>query len=364
MKHFFLELQSVQVHLIRFRQETSTTQGRAQCRALELIASDFAALATETQKRAKIKIYLVDQIPLARNGRRFPARAFKTSMASVYGWGSHRVCDYGDVIAESNWIGDTRCFWVAGENSDLLREVIYSIVLSSLGEELDTRGFHRVHALGFEYQEKRALMIGASGAGKSTLACLLLDGKINSRLFSDESPLLRAAAIYPFALRLALFPEVAERLNLKDGVPFQRKIHRLKNLFRFPNESMAEPGSVDYIFVARPHQRYPNVTLLSRRVAAWELLKTMVIGLGLAQMAEWMLRLDAIPRIIWIASSRTLGVVRLLRGQTGLYVFDLCEDARSNVDFLLRFLTAIETLSRAESSSPNEVLRMKILFRL
>src|SRR6478736_322740 len=80
---------------------------------------------------------------------------FKTKTCQVYGWGRKRLCDYGNgTTVTSTMALQTRTFVVRGQVSRMAEvyEATYLALLSSVGEELDMKGFHRVHALGIRYK--------------------------------------------------------------------------------------------------------------------------------------------------------------------------------------------------------------------
>jgi len=313
--------------------------GKKQHEVLSEIVSDFERLMkSDSKRRSLIKLYLVEH----RRQRRLPGKIFTTDMCTVYGWGARRVCNYGAVLAESRWVNGTRCFWISGSDLVLLREVCYTTMLSALGEELDVRGFHRIHALGFEMHGRRGLVVGDSGIGKSSLACLLTDPtgqyeNLKLRLFSDESPLLAKGLLQPYPLRLALAPNVAKGLGLKEGPLFQRRLYGAKQLLRFPTP-VAQAGPVDFLLVGLRTEGDVSILKANRFRLVGFLAWRFVIGSGVAQMSEWMLRPRAVPRLIRIAISRSRALFDLLLSTPNVYIFRLGTDARINAQFLIHEL--------------------------
>lgn len=244
-------------------------------------------------------------------------RAFATRMCTVHGvWGRTRRCDYGNGIqlfadnsrlSRRYVLSDPRCVSLGSE----AYEVAFTTLLSVIGEQLDRRGFHRVHALGFERDGDAWLVVLPSGGGKSSLCAKLLK-EPQIKIFSDEMPLLRNGVVYPFPIRMALKPRDAETLMAGvRGRIFKRRLFQEKVLFTFTRERIAQPTPVRKLLVERdgdsPWVKKTGV-----------LISTMVIGLGLAQMAEHMLRLHSILGLCGIAASRLLEARRVafaVRGQ-------------------------------------------------
>jgi hypothetical protein len=129
---------------------------------------------------------------------------------------------------------------------------------------------------------------------------------------------------------LALAPPVAEALAVDHGRPFERQGLGEKWLFPFPSDRLAVHGPVNALWVGRVSQSGPRVQRITRTRAARELFCSLVVGVGLAQMAEWMLRLQAIPQLFAIANRRFFTMLRLLLAVEAIYLFDLSPDAFAN----------------------------------
>jgi len=96
---------------------------------------------------------------------------------------------------------------VYGTDPDLVHEIAYLFILSTVGQYLDSRGIHRVHALGVSYHNQGILLLLPSGGGKSTMALELLRHP-GFLLLGEDTPLIdRRGRILPFPLRLGVRPE-------------------------------------------------------------------------------------------------------------------------------------------------------------
>jgi hypothetical protein len=201
-------------------------------------------------------------------------------------------------------------------NPERLRELAYLAVLSRVGEELDRRGFHRVHALGVASPAGAALVILPSRGGKSTLALEFLRRR-SLTLLSDECPLVSAdGVVHPHLLRVALREGAdlggipPQKLRAFRRLGFEQKT--LLDSFAFePPPPTAAAAPLRWLLVGAPSQGDPRLEPLSRAGALSALLPALVVGIGLPQMAEYMLRADL--SLASIAASRLRAALALTR---------------------------------------------------
>jgi hypothetical protein len=271
---------------------------------------------------------------------------FKTRMCTVYGLGKARACHYGDGSAVFATDGATRKFLTLSPDSDELYEITYMALLSVAGEALDQQGFHRVHALGFEVKREGVLVVLPQGGGKSALAALIPGLKI----YSDETPLLHGGKIYPYPLRFALKPDVARALKMEAGRVFERKLFDAKELFPFPADRKASPAPVRHILIGGRSQvssgagGRARIVKISRTRALPSLIDGMVVGRGVPQMAEFMLRTTALASLSMIAASRLKEAIRCIAA-SHVYKFETVADAFENARVLSEFAASIENQS-------------------
>lgn len=231
---------------------------------------------------------------------------------------------------------------VYGTDADLVREIVYLFVLSTVGQHLDGKGLHRVHGLGMSYRGQGILTLLPSGGGKSTMAQRLL-GHPEFRLLSDDTPLIdRSGHMHPFPLRVGFKP------HRDVGIPPQY-LHTVRRM-EFDPKTLID---IDY-YHDRLGSRVPprallvgarnlgdvsEIAPLSRSRAFKALLKYMVVGLGVYQGLEFLLE-----RGIWelsgkggIVASRLYNSLRLL-ARTPSYRFVLGRDPERNCETLLEFI--------------------------
>jgi len=109
----------------------------------------------------------------------------------------------GLVVFDRN---EKRCI-VYGTDHDLVHEIAYLFILSTVGQYLDSRRIHRVHPLGVSCHDRGILLLLPSGGGKSTMALELMR-RPRFLLLGEDTPLIdRRGRILPFPLRLGVRPD-------------------------------------------------------------------------------------------------------------------------------------------------------------
>lgn len=202
------------------------------------------------------------------------------------------------------------------DSLDRLHELGYLCALSRAGEELDSRGLHRVHALGFSWGGQGGLLLLSSGGGKTTLA-LELSRLPGFSVLSDDTPLLTSdLTLRAFPLRLA-FRSDADL----SGIPAEA-------LRPFRRLDYGDKSLLDAEFLGRPPKSVPlRWLLLGRRgqgpsferAGKGETLISLglnlVVGWGVPQMAEFRLRPLAFRMLARAATSRARLSLRALEAR-------------------------------------------------
>jgi hypothetical protein len=259
----------------------------------------------------------------------------------AYRCGDSRVVDYhGKAVSRFDFRTESGDLW--SEDLDLLWEKLYLLIHSRVGELLDKRGFHRVHALGLSISEKGVICLLPSGGGKTTLGLAAL-GLEGVRLLSDDTPLItRSGKILPFPLRIGLGEKPAgidERFIRR----FKRREHGDKWLIDIEafDERIEknEVGPNAILIGKRLLGKEASIARLPRHRAAPELFRSAVVGLGLPQLVEYFLRAEIAdaPNKARIAASRTAACSALL-ARSKVYRFDLSRDHEANKIALKAFL--------------------------
>jgi hypothetical protein len=233
-------------------------------------------------------------------------------------------------------------FEIVSRSADLQYEACYLFLLAQLGEALDRRRMHRVHALGISVNNRAGLVLLPMGGGKSTLgADLLADPDV--KLLSDDSPFIdRRGQVHGFPTRIGLLP------GTEDVVPpeFRRTIQRMefgpKVLvdFRYFADRVVGTAEPAIVFLG---SRSLSRTCEIVPASYWEGLRAMgancVIGMGLFQGLEFFLQksmgqLVGQTAIVWSrlrASQRLLARSRVVHVRLGR---DRQENARAVLAYM------------------------------
>lgn len=259
----------------------------------------------------------------------------------AYKSGSERVVDYCGAAA-SRFDFDTESGDLWSADFDLLWEKLYLLIHSRVGELLDKRGLHRVHALGLSASGKAAICLLPSGGGKTTLGLSSL-GIRGVKLISDDTPLVsRDGRVLPFPLRIGIGkkPEGVDERFLRR---FKRREHGDKWLIDVEafdgriETSEVWPGAI--VIGRRMLGRQSAIARLSKRDAAPELFRSAVAGLGLPQLVEYFLRAELadVPNKARIAASRSAACAALL-ARSNVWRFDMGRDLAANEATFKAFL--------------------------
>jgi hypothetical protein len=231
---------------------------------------------------------------------------------------------------------------IYGTEFDLVREIAYLFLLSTVGQYLDSKGLHRIHAMGVNYKGNGILLLLPSGGGKSTMTMELLKHP-DFTLLSEDTPLIdRKGRIHPFPLRLGFrndgvteVPE--EQRRTLQRMEFDPKTFVDISFFRHRLSDAVDPGLI--LVGERNLGIESSIARLSKRGALKAMIKYLVVGLGVYQGLEFLLE-----RGLWevtgkagVASSRMRNAVALLR-RAPSYKFILGRDTVRNSQTLIEFI--------------------------
>lgn len=316
---------------------------------LEEIKRDFSYfLSSQHAPDIQIKILYQepspDLIPPLKASSYLPA-------AIVYDDGQKRYVDYkGRAVTVYQY--DKEEAVVYSREKDLLHEVSYLLILSRVGELLDRRGVHRIHALGISIEGKAVLCLLPMGGGKTTLALeLLKDSRI--KLLSDDIPLMtREGNILPFPLRIGVDKAVILNIPSKFLRSFDRRQYGPKTLIdmEYLKDQIASASRPWIVLVGvREFSNRAEVKPLPKIKMFWPFIRDAVIGLGLPQVVEYFLRSgfkDFLKKTGILLSRLDASGTIILKSRT--FEFTLGKDQDCNARTLLNFLT--EQLGRDGNS--------------
>ncbi len=231
---------------------------------------------------------------------------------------------------------------VYGIDHDLVREIVYLFILSTVGQYLDSRGLHRVHALGMSYHSRGILLLLPSRGGKSTMALELLCHP-GFLLLGEDTPLIdRRGHILPFPLRLGVSPEQGTEIPPQ----YLRTVRRMefdpKTLIdiQYFHERLGKEVETGVILIGeRNLGEVSELVPLSSPRAFNALVKYMIVGLGVYQGMEFLLE-----RGLWellgkggVVASRLYNSLRLLASAPA-YRFVLGRNTKKNCQTLIEFI--------------------------
>jgi hypothetical protein len=234
-------------------------------------------------------------------------------------------------------------------NAQLAHELGYLFLQSELGKRLDQQGLHRVHGMGLGLPSgKSALLLLPSGGGKTTLALALLQSG-RGQLLSDDSPLVDLhGRLHPYPMRIACKPSAEIPPGWRASASeFHRRRHGTKLLIpstALPGDRLPPAGSAfapAYLLIGHRHGEgaRPELRELPRAQGTLPLLRDMVVGLGLPQVAELVLSkgVRSLPGLAPVALSRARAAMALA-ARARVFEFQLARDPLRNARFLEREL--------------------------
>jgi hypothetical protein len=268
--------------------------------------------------------------------------AYHTKDAVVYKHRDIRYFDsFGKVLVIYDYHHESAEIYSLDRN--LLYEKSYLMIMSRVGELLDRKGIHRIHAMGVVYEGKAVLCLLPMGGGKTTLTLSLLENKAFS-LLSEEVPLVSSTGLlYPFPIRIGVTEGTPLSIPEEFLKSFKRTHYQPKTLidilyFKEQIASIAKPG---FVFVGkRIHSLKPRIIKISRFKAFLALFSLCIMGLGVPQLLEYVLRFDFLDvgRQFPIFFSRLRASLVLLR-RSETHELHLGYDRAANAAFVADFIS-------------------------
>lgn len=311
---------------------------------LEDLERDFSFFASDAPEPA-VTLEILREAGPRQELPRLRA-SLQTPRNSVYRSGATAYIDYfGRALTISEDGG--RRFRIFCEDRDMAHEVAYLTMLSCIGQHLDRRGLHRVHALGVESGGEASLVLLPMAGGKTTMALRLLR-ESGIRLLSEDSPLItRRGEVLPFPLRIGVRPG-----GEPSGVPRSRcrQVQRMdfgpKTLIdiRCFEDRLGGPcpgGAVllGERWLAGPSRIEPAATLS----CLMPLVRNCVVGLGLYQGMEFVLESSGWELLgkLGLALSRMRSCVAVVR-RSRVYRFRMGPDVEDSAAVLAAFMRTRE----------------------
>jgi len=306
---------------------------------VEGIRREFSYFATAPDD-AQVKIEVFDAPPPYDSLPDLPASIY-TPRNTCYRGKEGVFIDYSGEALEI-YEHETKNCRIFSTSPDRRREISYLSILSIVGQYLDSRHMHRLHALGISRNGRAILILIPKGGGKTTLALQLLQSE-QVKLLSEDSPLItRRGEILPFPLRIGvrLGTELdipAEHLQKVTQWDTDTKILVDINYFADRISPPCKPG---IILLGRRSLGTRSVIEPANKLAATRaFFKDAVVGLGIFEGAEYVLQRSAweILGKSGIFLSRLQSSLNVI-GRSRVYRYTLGRDPARNRDTLLDFL--------------------------
>ena len=254
------------------------------------IRQDFGFFAADTSSGESVSIELFPEDPPMDDLPVTDATVY-TPRNVVYRNGTRKYIDYhGRALGIQD--EETGSLKLYSRDPDMLYEATYLYLLSQIGQHLDRRGLHRIHALGVVVKNRAVLVPLPMGGGKSTLGLHLLKHP-EVQILSDDSPFIdRQGRLHAFPLRLGLLPGsehtiAPEHRRLIARMEFGPKEVVNYSYFQDRVAASAEPGLL--LIGSRTLGQECRVDEVGRLAGLSACIENCVLGVGLYQGLEFIL---------------------------------------------------------------------------
>ncbi len=273
----------------------------------------------------------------------------KTKDAAVYSWQGKRVLDSGGkVLVALQFEPDQATIYSLDRN--LIREKVYLVIMSRIGEWLDRRGLHRIHAMGVSREGRAVICALQEGGGKTTLTLGLMSCPEFS-LLSDEVPLVsRQGRLLGLPVRLGVREDAELSIPARFLSKFRRTRHEPKTLIdaRYFGDRItveAEPGIL--LIGCRIDAEKPSIKPVGFPAAFAALWQLCVLGRGVPQLLEYVIRIrpGALLSQLVTLASRTLACVALAR-RSDCYTIGLGRDREANAKLVAQLASGTSSGSK------------------
>ena len=251
---------------------------------------DFKTYACEKQPAVDFEIQIVP----GANAQIKSVPKFKGKNYSFDWKWKKRNFEFDQDLYGYEQIEKSRTLTISGHNHSRLREVVLSYVLSVIGELQDLKGWHRLHAFAIDINHTAIAVPLNSGNGKSSFIYWVFN-KSNHMILSDETIFTNGSMAVGFFTRLALRHQPSASYEV-----YQRAYSEVKYLVEIPSDRI----NLDKLPI--------KLWLPSNKWNKIKFLFSFSLGLGNAQMLEFMLRADNILKLLKIFFKRLRVGIRLL----------------------------------------------------
>lgn len=231
-----------------------------------------------------------------------------------------------------------------GPDEIFLYEKAKLTILSRLGELLDQRGLHRIHAFAVSLNDKALMCLLPMEGGKTTTVLNLLKADPNIKLLADDVCFIgENGQIYPFLLRIgARDKELIEKIPEAYVSQINRPYYGIKYFIdpEFFKDRLGQPTHLTHILLGkRIFRPETNIESISKFQCWGPIIESGVFGMGLPQLLEFFTRGDSrlFCQRIGVIFSRIL-FCALLIIKTKTFVIKIGLDKKSSCKTILQFL--------------------------
>jgi hypothetical protein len=222
------------------------------------------------------------------------APVFSTRMCQVREGLGYRVCRYlrgTEVYLNGN---SASCF---GEDAAELYQSIYYFILSRVGELLELKGLHRIHAV--TIQNGKTICFPMDSFGGKTSIALETMSRRSGKVLGDELAITNGVSIFPFPIRIGVRADVYSKSGT--SLPAE-KIERIGAGLRYMvSIPLDQAGAESSDWTLRLPLGWSHFSF------AWRF----IIGFGVPQMREFFIRRDNIFAILRIVLFRCICLLKL-----------------------------------------------------
>lgn len=225
----------------------------------------------------------------------------------------------------------------------LRHEIVFLSILSLVGGNFDSRNIHRIHGLGFAVNNEALLILLPSGGGKTTLFLNIIQSEF-IKLLSEDSPLIEASGkAIPFPIRIGVSHQNKPQ-NISD-----KHLHTIErtgakpkyviDIDFFKDKLVKNPTPVRHIFCGiRCLGNESYIKPISKYSAFKEVIKNLVVGLGLYQSIDFLVKKGPIDffKKSAVLFSRLRNALRLI-SRSKTYSFVIGFDHKKNAETFLKF---------------------------
>lgn len=178
----------------------------------------------------------------------------------------------------------------SASDEEALEEIFY-FIQSAVGESLERSGWVRLHACGFVLGDQAIIIPGDSGQGKSTFSLWLLENT-NLSLLSDELILTNGKHYLGFPMRISI--KNKGEIQNRAAEFWSRSRWKSRWQISIPSPRLhRQPIQGQVVFLPQQSQNF----------AKWQV--RFLMGLGIAQMKEYLLRPSNIGNLFVFLLRRT-----------------------------------------------------------